>query len=88
MTSHYNSFIALQNFFRTSPFPEDITQLTETQVDEIKNIIESKLSPENLYCDGEISLSQAQQKFNNYLNVCQEITLNSPFEIYFKQLSY
>lgn len=56
-------FIEEQNrwtsLFNTAPiqFP-----LSQTQINDLASSIDCKLSPENLHCDGEISLQQAQRK--------------------------
>ena len=61
-------FIDEQNrwtsLFNTAPiqFP-----LSQTQINDLASSIDCKLSPENLHCDGEISLSEANRK-GEFLN--------------------
>ena len=40
---------------------------------QIAQKIDSELSPENLHCDGEISATQAQNKYNYYGRVIKEL---------------
>jgi len=49
--------------------------LTQSQVDDLGKSIDSKLSPENLHCDGERSRTEAV-RIGNYLNdVLDELNL-------------
>ena len=69
-----NTYIDQMNtwngFFGTAPvlFP-----LTQADVDAIAQRLDSELSPENLHCDGEISASAAQKKYNYYGKVIKEL---------------
>ena len=47
--------------------------LTQAQVDDLARSLDSDLSPENLHCDGEISATQAQNKYNYYGRVIKEL---------------
>jgi hypothetical protein len=62
-----NRWIAL---FNTAPmqFP-----LTQAQVNDLARTLDSKLSPENLHCDGEISNAEAQRKYRFLARVCKEL---------------
>ena len=62
-----NRWIAL---FNTHPmtFP-----LSQTQVNDLARTLDSKLSPENLHCDGEISNAEAQRKYRFLAQVCKEL---------------
>ena len=53
-------------FFNTAPmtFP-----LSQTQVNDLARTLDSKLSPENLHCDGEISGAQAARKARELNNI-------------------
>jgi len=51
-------------FFNT---PEIKFPLSQTQVNDLGKAIDSKLSPENLHCDGERSRTEAI-RIGNYLN--------------------
>lgn len=44
--------------------------LKQTQADDLMNSIASELSPENLHCDGEASITQVRRKLK-YLNTVQ-----------------
>jgi hypothetical protein len=58
------------SFFNSPPinFP-----LSQVQVNDIANKLDADLSPENLHCDGEISRTQAQNKYNYYGKVIREL---------------
>ena len=47
--------------------------LTQANVDDLARSLDSDLSPENLHCDGEISQTQAQNKYNYYGRVIKEL---------------
>ena len=47
--------------------------LTQAEVNSIAGGLDSDLSPENLHCDGEISATQAQNKYNYYGRVIKEL---------------
>jgi hypothetical protein len=57
-------------FFGTAPtsFP-----LTQKDVDELASALDCDLSPENLHCDGEISVAQANRKYNEYGRVIAQL---------------
>lgn len=44
----------------------------------IAGMIDSSLSPENLTCDGELSRSQVQQKYNYLTRVARELMSINP----------
>jgi hypothetical protein len=44
----------------------------------IADMIDNSLSPENLTCDGELSRSQVQQKYNYLTRVAQELLSIDP----------
>ncbi|MGR5555693.1 hypothetical protein ACQKQC_05265 [Vibrio fortis] len=50
------------DLFNKEVYPEDPSKLTSEQRKELAEVIECKLSPENLHCDGEISPSSARKK--------------------------
>ena len=62
-----NRWIAL---FNTHPmtFP-----LSQTQVNDLARTLDSKLSPENLHCDGEISATEVGRKYRFLVTVAQEL---------------
>ena len=47
--------------------------LTQAEVDGLASSLDADLSPENLHCDGEISRTQAQNKYNYYGRVIREL---------------
>ena len=47
--------------------------LSQAAVTDLAKSIDCALSPENLYCDGEISAREAQAKYNNYMRVLKEL---------------
>jgi hypothetical protein len=69
-----NSFIDDMNrwgsFFNT---PEIKFPLSQQQARDIASQLDSRLSPENLHCDGEISHAQAMQKYRFYATVYEEL---------------
>jgi hypothetical protein len=68
------SYIQEQNswtvFFKS---PAINFPLTQAEVDTLARSLDAKLSPENLHCDGEISQTQAQNKYNYYGKVIREL---------------
>ena len=52
----------------------------------IADMIDSSLSPENLTCDGELSRSQVQQKYN-YLTRCAQELLSIDPSVKFYEFS-
>ena len=47
--------------------------LTQKDVDELARDLDCKLSPENLHCDGEISVAEADRKYRFYAKVYEEL---------------
>ena len=47
--------------------------LSQAGVTKIAKSIDAGLSPENLHCDGEISASEAQKKYNQLTAVLKEL---------------
>jgi hypothetical protein len=47
--------------------------LSQADVDSLARSLDSKLSPENLYCDGEISRAEANRKHKYLTRVAQEL---------------
>jgi len=56
--------------FNTAPvtFP-----LSQFHVNDLAKSLDSKLSPENLHCDGEISSAEAGRKYRFLATVCKEL---------------
>ena len=53
--------------------PAKTFPLTQSTVDDILQSLDSALSPESLYCDGEISTAEANRKYRFYATVCREL---------------
>ena len=53
--------------------PQMTFPLTQQDADELARTLDSKLSPENLHCDGEISNAQAQRKYRFLATVAREL---------------
>lgn len=51
----------------------NINNLTDTDAKEIFASVDNELSPENLYCDGEISDAQAEAKRKYFVAVEKEL---------------
>jgi hypothetical protein len=49
--------------------------LTQADADDLGRTLDSKLSPENLHCDGEISNAEAMRKYNFLSLVCDELNI-------------
>ena len=47
--------------------------LDQKTVDDLARSLDGDLSPENLHCDGEISATQAQNKYNYYGRVIKDL---------------
>ena len=47
--------------------------LTQKDVDDVARSLDSNLSPENLHCDGEISVAEADRKYRFYAKVYKEL---------------
>jgi len=59
-----------RSLFNTAPVTFPLTQL---HVNDLAKSLDSKLSPENLHCDGEISNAEAQRKYRFLAQVCREL---------------
>lgn len=87
MTTYYKHFITRENavneLFGREKFPEDIRELSEEQVKDVKKIMELALSPENLYRDGEATQEEVDNRLEFFHMLCREINANTPhsFEI-------
>lgn len=53
--------------------PMDINSLTEAQANKLYDSIDAGMSPENLHCDGEITISQARAKARTYNAAVKEL---------------
>jgi hypothetical protein len=61
----------------------DINNMSVEDVETIAKRINSAFSPENLFCDGEISRTEAQAKYNNLVKAVKQLeTFGIPFTIH------
>ena len=60
-----------RGFFNTAPITFPLSQF---HVDDIAKSLDSKLSPENLHCDGEISVAEANRKYRFLAQVYRELS--------------
>jgi len=63
--NQWNSFFPNS---KTITFPLD-----QNTVNDLARSLDADLSPENLHCDGEISATQAQNKYDYYGRVIKEL---------------
>jgi hypothetical protein len=69
-----NKFIDSENTWKSFFNSPQITfPLSQIQVDDIARSLDCKLSPENLHCDGEISVAEANAKYDFYAKVYKEL---------------
>ena len=59
-----------RSLFNTAPVTFPLTQL---HVNDLAKSLDSKLSPENLHCDGEISRAEANRKYRFLATVYREL---------------
>lgn len=71
-------FVAQQNAWRAvmSKPPYDLSIPADRQC--VARLIDSELSPEVLTCDGELSRSQVQAKYNRLIKVSRELIKLDP----------
>jgi hypothetical protein len=51
----------------------DINQLTQADITELGQCLDCDMSPENLWCDGEISATQARRRARMYKGAFSEL---------------
>ena len=68
-----DTYNAWQKIFDPNHKTINIGNLTQQGVDRIASDLDSKMSPENLHCDGEITYAQAQAKADYYNAVWEEL---------------
>ena len=57
-------------FFNTPPIKFPLSQI---HVNDLAHSLDSALSPENLHCDGEISVAEANAKGNRLMHVVDDL---------------
>lgn len=74
INKRFQKYIDQKNFWLERVSGELIEfPLSQENVVSLVNSLSNNLSPENLACDGEISRSQAQVKYNKLMNVYKDI---------------
>jgi hypothetical protein len=85
MKKNLTQYTANKNMWRklTGQPLYDVFNLSAVDVAELAQSLDCDLSPENLYCDGEISATQARTKYNFLVKVIKELrTVGHPFTLY------
>ena len=77
MIQALEEYVAQQNswnkIFDKTHVDIDVNNMSKLQADDLIRKLDSEMSPENLHCDGEISHAQAQQKFDYYTGVFEDL---------------
>lgn len=74
INKRFQDYINKMNFWRGVMNQDKIVfPLSQEDVDLLGDKLSGELSPENLCCDGEISRSQAQAKYNKLMNVVKDL---------------
>lgn len=71
LTQYINKINTIRTLFNEKNI--DLNSLSDSDISAIKSNLESDLSPENLFADGEISRQEAQQKELFFKNVLKEL---------------
>tara|TARA_Y100000588_G_scaffold63872_1_gene63508 strand:+ start:5247 stop:5507 length:261 start_codon:yes stop_codon:yes gene_type:complete len=71
LTQYINKINTIRTLFNEKNI--DLNSLSDSDISAIKSNLESDLSPENLFADGEISRQQAQQKELFFKNVLKDL---------------
>ncbi len=71
LTQYINKINTIRTLFNEKKI--DLNSLSKSDISDITSNLESDLSPENLFADGEISRQQAQQKELFFKNVLKEL---------------
>ena len=77
MKNTLHQYVAQHNswekIFNKSHVDIDINNITQAQAHSLILKLDSEMSPENLHCDGEITHSQAQAKYDYFMGVWEDI---------------
>jgi hypothetical protein len=68
--AQYNSW---NKIFDKSHVDININNITKDQAHSLVMRLDSEMSPENLHCDGELSHSQVQTKYDHLMGVWQDL---------------
>lgn len=62
-----------QKIFDKAHVDIDINNMSKLQADDLIRKLDSEMSPENLHCDGELTHSQVQTKYDHLMGVWQDL---------------
>ena len=62
-----------QKIFDKSHVDIDINNITQDQAHSLVMKLDGEMSPENLHCDGELTHSQVQTKYDHLMGVWQDL---------------
>ena len=68
--AQYNSW---NKIFDKSHVDIDINNITQDQAHSLVMKLDGEMSPENLHCDGELTHSQVQTKYDHLMGVWQDL---------------
>jgi hypothetical protein len=68
--AQYNSW---NKIFDKSHVDIDINNITQDQAHSLVMRLDGEMSPENLHCDGELTHSQVQTKYDHLMGVWQDL---------------
>ena len=71
-------FVAQENEWRKIFKSKPLSLLTHEDRQKIADILDSKLSPENLSCDGELPASQVRERYRYYTRCFDELKSIDP----------
>ena len=73
LRNYLDTYNGWQKIFNPNHRTINLGNMTQKDVERIASDLDSKMSPENLHCDGEISVSQARAKADYYNAVWAEL---------------
>ena len=73
LRNYLDTYNAWEKIFNPNHSTINLGNITQQGVDRIASDLDSKMSPENLHCDGEITHAQAQAKADYYNDVWEEL---------------
>lgn len=82
--SNLEKYVAQRNSWNAIFGQPALSLLNANDRQRIANMIDADLSPENLTCDGELSRSQVQAKFNMLNRAAQELQSIDPAVEFFE----
>ena len=68
-------YLTEKNFWRkhAGKAPFNINCLTQADIDTLKGELECDMSPENVYCDGEISNAEGDRRYRRLVKIKNEL---------------